>query len=60
MSASGSLGLCCFVGFGFEGLSSVWICGCSYCIIWVSSIPLEPLVYTVCVFRSVLRFLINT
>jgi hypothetical protein len=52
LSALGGFGLCCYVGFGIEGLSGVWICRCSYCIVWVSSTRLEPLVYNAYVLRG--------
>jgi hypothetical protein len=47
------------VGFGFKGLSGVWIFGCSCFIVWVSFARLEPFVYTTYVLKDTLRFFIN-
>jgi len=49
------LGLCYFVGFGFEGLSSFRFVGLGLEGLGFPLV-LEPLVYTTCIFRSACRF----
>jgi hypothetical protein len=53
LSASRGFGLCCFVAFGFEGLSGFGFDGFGFLA------RLGPLVYTACVLRVPLHFLIK-